>query len=99
VHGSGSALYRRDVPVHGRRLSGGRGARCRGRHDEVAAKFLHLALEIDPDIYGNAHRYARFLVERGDRSEALDVIAKGLEHGAPDREELLGLQDWILESE
>jgi uncharacterized protein HemY len=63
----------------------------------VADKYLRLAFDVEPAGRDHAYRLAHFLATCGMPGDALDVIAKGLEHGSPDEEKLLELRDLISE--
>lgn len=65
-------------------------------NDEVAEQYLAQAFEADPSTTGHALVLAEFLTSQGRDSDALHVIARGLEHGAKDRSELVVLQDRVL---
>ena len=54
-----------------------------------------LALEKNNDETGEEYLLARFLAQRDQLDGALDVISKALEHGSPDRGELLRLRQEI----
>lgn len=62
----------------------------------VADQYLRLAFSVEPAGRNHAYRLAHFFVTREMSEEALDVIAKGLEHGSPDRGALLELRSHIL---
>lgn len=65
-------------------------------NDAVAEEFLRRAYDLEPGGRSYAYRFAHVLATQNMFDEALDVIARGLEHGAPDEEELLALKDSIL---
>lgn len=62
-------------------------------NDTVADEYLRLAFKVEPTGSGHAYELAHFLVVRGRREDALDVIAEALEHDSPDRERLLELRE------
>jgi tetratricopeptide (TPR) repeat protein len=62
---------------------------------DVAEEYLRLAFKAEPEGEDRAYRLAVLLADQGRLSEASDVVARGLEQGTPDREQLLQLRDQI----
>jgi tetratricopeptide (TPR) repeat protein len=60
---------------------------------DVAEEYLRLAFEAEPEGEDRAYRLAALLADQDRLVEASDVIARGLEHGAPDRDGLLALRE------